>query len=278
VDSRNRNPKRQRNRATASVEGENVGGKHRKQLQHIGTAQRKSAVITETYNPSPVDIETGEVVSLGKIVRERRKALKMTQGELGRRIGNLTAQAISEIEQDRTKIPSGATAEGLHRVLGIPLDTIVGKRHLRGTSAASYSQAGQIEPSLYRTVRIVGEALASSTGEWLVLKPASHGTELDFPSEDRDAYSIRIEGDAFHPRVKSGEYLVIEPGRDLAAGDEVLVTLKDGRSLLRELAWRREGSTALNSLVDGHRMTVLDSEIKTIHYVAAIVKASRVRA
>lgn len=124
----------------------------------------------------------------------------------------------------------------------------------------------------------MGSAHGSPSGEWeKPTFPADIGDSLDYPSTDPNAYALRITGDAFHPRVKSGEYLVLEPGRTLQPGDEVLVRTSAGKSYLREFAYQRDGQTALNGIVDRHsRLTLQSNEIEYMHYVAAIAKASRV--
>jgi phage repressor protein C with HTH and peptisase S24 domain len=101
---------------------------------------------------------------------------------------------------------------------------------------------------------------------------------VDWQSDDPDAYAVRIVGDALHPRIRSGEFVVCEPGHEIAPGDEVVVAIEDGNCFIRELAYRRDGLVALNGLNNGHgRMTIDEADIKHIHYIAGIVKASRFR-
>jgi phage repressor protein C with HTH and peptisase S24 domain len=259
----------------AAVEGENVVGGHGNELQHAVYSAVKGAVSAPHYNIDPEDDPGGDV-DLGTLVKERRKAMGLSQPKLAKLIGGITTSAISEIERGRTKSLSGKMQEGLHRVLGIPLHLLARKR-LFTTSASEttmYSQPGQF----LQRVAIVGSAQLDTTGEWRALDPPQHvGSALDFPSDDPDAYAIQIHGDAYHPRVKSGEYLVLEPGHAVSPGDEVLVAHVDGRSMIRELAYRRDGQTALNNLSGSLRTTLSDRDVRHIHYVAAIVKATRYR-
>jgi phage repressor protein C with HTH and peptisase S24 domain len=74
----------------------------------------------------------------------------------------------------------------------------------------------------------------------------------------------------------SGEFIVCEPGHEVAPGDEVVVKMRNGRSLVREYVFERDGQIAFNGINNGAgRMTVFAAEVESIHYIAAIVKASR---
>jgi transcriptional regulator with XRE-family HTH domain len=279
VDGRLGDPKGRGDRSPPAVKANRVRRKHRRRLQHTVSGTVKGTVMAAGYNRVANKQQALEGdLSLAKLVRDARKAANLTQPELAKRIGVTTA-AISEIERGRTKTLKAKMAEGLNRILGIPSDVLAGRR-ASPMGGGVYSPAvGQDGPHISR-VRIVGSAHVNSSGEWLRLElPALPSHALEIPSEDPSAYAIRILGDAFHPRVKAGEYLVLEPQHQIEPGDEVHVTLRDGRSMLREVAWRKDGETALNGVVDRHqRLTVSDDEIIAIHYVAAITKHSRFRA
>lgn len=273
IDRGPRNTESGGDRLAAAVEGQDVAGLHRTALQHAVSEPVKGAVSAPQYNAGSPG-ELGDEVNLGQIVKERREAMGLSQPKLAKLIGGVTTAAISEIERGRTKSLSGKMQEGLHRVLGIPLSVLARKR-IFSSSSTVYSSPGK---NLQR-VAILGTAHVEISGEWRILSPPPHlGAALDFPSDDPNAYAIQIIGDAFHPRVKSGEYLVLEPGHPVSPGDEVLVEHVDGRSMLRELAYQRDGQTALNTLNGQHaRSTFFDKDLLHVHYIAAIVKASRYR-
>lgn len=104
--------------------------------------------------------------------------------------------------------------------------------------------------------------------------PASTpGGYINMPSRDRGAYAIRILGDSTHSRVRSGEYVVIEPEHALVVGEEVLIITKDGRNMVRDFLYQRDGQLAVQN-IRGERLTLLESEIDAVHYVAAIAKSA----
>jgi phage repressor protein C with HTH and peptisase S24 domain len=94
---------------------------------------------------------------------------------------------------------------------------------------------------------------------------------INMPSHDQGAYAIRIIGDTTQSRIRSGEYVVVEPAHPLVAGEEVLIITKEGQSMVRDFLYQRDGQIAVQN-IRGERLTLLESDIETIHYVAAITK------
>jgi phage repressor protein C with HTH and peptisase S24 domain len=128
-----------------------------------------------------------------------------------------------------------------------------------------------------KKIPVLGMAQLGDNGFWAELEyPVGHGDGyLDFPSRDRDAYGIRCAGDSMLPRIKDGEYVVIEPNHPVENGDEVLVKAKDGRVMIKILLYQRAGRTHLMSVNTDHApLAINNEEIERLHYVAAIVKPS----
>ena len=76
---------------------------------------------------------------VGRIVRERREALGMTQEELAAAAG-LTQEAVSMIEQGRRgRRLRLRTAKGLAEALGVPIAVLLGRSAPSSGSAASNS-------------------------------------------------------------------------------------------------------------------------------------------
>jgi phage repressor protein C with HTH and peptisase S24 domain len=77
------------------------------------------------------------------------------------------------------------------------------------------------------------------------------------------------------PRIKNGEYVIIEPGHPIQPGDEVLVRAKDGRVMVKELAFKAQGRTHLLSVNEAHgKLSIDNNDIEKMHYVAGIAKRS----
>lgn len=124
---------------------------------------------------------------------------------------------------------------------------------------------------------VIGVATAGSDRNFLHAQYQEGGIGLlDFPSKYNDSYSLRVEGDSMVPRIKHGEFVVVEPSHDPCPGDEVFVCLKDGRCMIKEYVYKRDGRIRLDSINRDHpTITPKEEEIERMHYVSAIVKSSR---
>ena len=54
------------------------------------------------------------------------------------------------------------------------------------------------------------------------------------------------------PRIKAGEFVIIEPSHECVNGDEVLIKRKQGRVMVKELLYMRDGSYHLGSVNEAH--------------------------
>ncbi|EAB4204761.1 helix-turn-helix domain-containing protein [Salmonella enterica] len=139
-----------------------------------------------------------------------------------------------------------------------------------------------IEPTRVGTLRftevpIIGGAQLGNGGHWTNMQyPVGFGDGyINWPTRDPDAYALRCTGDSMKPRIKDGEYVVIEPNHQFLPGDEVLVVTKDERAMVKTFLYERDGEVMVMSINEEHlpiRFSL--SEIESIHYVAGIAKSS----
>ncbi|EAA3939216.1 phage repressor protein [Salmonella enterica subsp. enterica] len=139
-----------------------------------------------------------------------------------------------------------------------------------------------VEPTKVGTLRftevpVVGGAQLGNGGHWTNLQyPVGYGDGyISWPTRDPDAYALRCTGDSMKPRIKDGEYVVIEPNHQFLPGDEVLVVTKDERAMVKTFLYERDGEVMVMSINEEHlpiRFSL--SEIESIHYVAGIAKPS----
>lgn len=127
-----------------------------------------------------------------------------------------------------------------------------------------------------KRIPVVGMASLGDNGFWADLEfvPGQGDGYLDFPSDDPNAYSLRCKGDSMLPRIKDGEFVVVEPSHPVEAGDEVLVRAHDERVMVKTFLYSRAGRTHLSSINENHPPIVIDNDmIERIHFVGAIVKS-----
>lgn len=123
---------------------------------------------------------------------------------------------------------------------------------------------------------VVGMAQLGDNGFWAELEtPAGFGDGyIPFPAKSRQAYALRCRGDSMKPRIKNGEFVVVDPDIQPAPGDEVLVKSKDGRVMVKELLYIRDGTVHLLSVNEAHgKMSIPMNEVDFLHAVAGIMPA-----
>ncbi len=129
-----------------------------------------------------------------------------------------------------------------------------------------------------KRVPVVGTAQLGDDGYWSELEyPVGHGDGyVDFYSSDNSAYALRCRGDSMAPRIKDGEFVVIEPHAEPRPGDEVMVRAEDGRVMIKELLYVRDGVAHLASVNETHgRIAIPQEQIAAMHPVVGIVKRVR---
>ena len=99
---------------------------------------------------------------------------------------------------------------------------------------------------------------------------------LKIHSDDPDAYGLRVKGDSMSPRIKHGEYVVIEPNQPLMMHEDVLAITSDGRKMIKVFCGLKDGFYRFESINEDHKpIHVAAENIEAIHYVAGILKGSR---
>lgn len=152
-----------------------------------------------------------------------------------------------------------------------------------GTSPGAL-QYGEATPKQGATdVPIVGFAIATPEKDGYFDDmgfPAGAGEAyVPWPTNDRNAYALRVRGDSMQPRIRPGEIIVVEPNAKVSPGDDVIVRTLDGRKMVKQLLLRRSGEVTLGSINQAHPQTTISvDDIESIHLVAGIVpKAGNVK-
>jgi DNA-binding transcriptional regulator YiaG len=129
----------------------------------------------------------------------------------------------------------------------------------------------------WRGVPVVGFAQLGDNGHFVDIEyPVGYGDGfVAAPTTDKDAYALRCVGDSMRPRIKDREFVVVEPNHIIEPGDEVLVKSKDGRVMVKEFLYERQGRVHLISVNETHAPIAIDKDnIEKMHYVGWIAKPS----
>lgn len=133
-------------------------------------------------------------------------------------------------------------------------------------------------PASYNnTIPVVGTAQLGLEGYWEETQhPVGYGDGLIiWHSTDKNAYSLRCVGDSMSPRIRHGEFVIVEPNHAISPGDEVLVKTADGQSMIKIYLYERDGRIYLESVNEKYGQAAISREAVTkMHYVAGIAKSS----
>jgi phage repressor protein C with HTH and peptisase S24 domain len=130
-----------------------------------------------------------------------------------------------------------------------------------------------------RSIPVVGHAQLGDNGHFYDLDhPTGFGDGvIDWPSRDENAYALKCRGDSMKPRIKHGEFVIVEPNHRVLPGDEVLVKAKDGRVMVKQLAYIRDSLIYLDSVNEAHpRISIAREDVQSISYIAGFAKSGQV--
>ncbi|MFA7942029.1 XRE family transcriptional regulator [Pseudomonas brenneri] len=206
-------------------------------------------------------------------LKQARKHARITQADLAARAG-IKQASISEIERGLTRT-SGHIVK-LATVCGVdPAWLSEGIGQMLGAETSNV-EVGPPITSVTRRIEIVGTAQLGPDGYWVGLDGKDGWVETY--SRDEDAYALRLKGDSMAPAIRNGWIAVCEPNHRRVPGEYVMVTTKDGQSMVKELLYENDEGVSLMSIntAYGERLTLDWDEIDKIHYVGNILAPSKV--
>lgn len=228
---------------------------------------------------SPLNGLAGSIDEMSLKDRIREAMGNMTQAELARAVGKSDA-AVSLWLDGSTKTLKGETAVLLERATGFRANWLItGKGPKRLESAQQYESqpvyAGR--RSGVRSVPIVGMARMGERGfyEEISSIPGAGDGHIDIATADPNAYGLKVRGNSMAPAIRDGWYVLVEPNAAPAVGEYVLVKLRDGQKMVKELLYQRSDCIEVLSVNSGERMTIYTEELESVQAVAAIVSPSK---
>ncbi|HED3065063.1 TPA: LexA family transcriptional regulator [Kluyvera ascorbata] len=125
-----------------------------------------------------------------------------------------------------------------------------------------------------RRVIVIGRASPDESG---VAAGVSHSKGWLKMDDDSSSFAIEVSGNGLWPRIKSGEFIVLEKRIPPEPGDDVVVVLKSGAYLFKTLVSQRNNECQLSDITGKSALPelLLSDDIAKIHYISAIAKSSR---
>jgi phage repressor protein C with HTH and peptisase S24 domain len=90
---------------------------------------------------------------------------------------------------------------------------------------------------------------------------------------DEHAYALEISGDQMKPVYRDGDVIVVSPGTAIRRGDRVVVKIRDGEVMVKELKRRTAKALELQSLNPGHADRALNAA--DVEWIARIAWVSQ---
>lgn len=131
-----------------------------------------------------------------------------------------------------------------------------------------------------RDVAVVGKGRGG-------LMPERLWTDGDYPvgatgecaeiaTADPQAFLVAVEGESMAPRYMPGEFALVEPGTMPDLGEDVLVRLTTGATMVKRLLSRRDG-WSFGSYNDSKTLYFKPEEVTWVYYVAHPVPRRKIK-
>ena len=138
-------------------------------------------------------------------------------------------------------------------------------------STPTLEHAGRMPPASF--VAVVGMAKMGEDGyyEEISSMQGSGDGRIETYSKDKNAYALKVRGDSMSPAIRDGWFVVVEPNSSPTVGEYVLVKLKNGQRMVKELLYERSDSIAVMSINGQHRHTINHEDLDENRGLQAIV-------
>jgi len=201
-------------------------------------------------------------------------AADVTQSELARACG-VKPPSVHGWLSGKSKFLRGENLLAAAKFLGVSQEWLAsGKLPMYVKEDDNAHQGPDLE--LFRIAPVVGQAQLGDEGYFVELEYAVGFGDgfIEWPTKDPNAYSVRCVGDSMKPRIRHGEFVIVEPGHSAVPGDDVLVKCVEGRVMVKELLFIRDGQVHLGSVNESHpKITIDQSQVAVMHYVAGIARS-----
>lgn len=197
--------------------------------------------------------------TLAERVAGRRRALGLSQAELGRRIG-VSQQAVADIEAGRIDQPRKLVQ--IARVLDVD------PGWLSDGAVTAAPEAAMTRTPAVADLPVLGVAMGGDDATFEF--NGQIGEYVGRPSclqTVGDAYALYVTGESMEPRYFAGEIVYVNPHRPPAPGDFVVVELRDGRAMVKRLVRRTADGVILAQYNPPAQLELARRDIVRMHRI-----------
>lgn len=250
------------------------GGNTESLLGIARAAQVRLEWLAEGIGPSGLD-EGEQLAAAATNLAERLEAVRQAAGWSSDRLvevaGTSELEALRLDQAVRIGAASGFSAVWIFRGKGAPKVAAAPDED----TEPEPEYAGR--PRAARQVPVIGTAKLGGDGFYEEISPVQGHRDghIEIATQDPNAYGLRVRGQSMFPAIRDGWYVLVEPNGQPRIGEYVLVKLRDGRKMVKELLQRRPASIEVMSVNGSERMTFDFPDIEAVLAVGAVVSPSK---
>lgn len=170
-----------------------------------------------------------------------------------------------------------------HRGIGDEIARRVEQAHGLQRGQMDLPGLGKFQPGPEVTepkgVPIVGRAMLGQDGYFVEEEhPPGYGDGVvPHPTSDKNAYSLRVQGESMAPAILSGWLIVVEPSTAPVVGEYVHILTKSGQHMIKQLLSLKGDSCSVMSVNGGAIWSFAMGDLEYIRYVGGIYPPSKRR-
>jgi SOS-response transcriptional repressor LexA len=206
----------------------------------------------------------------GEVLREFRRAHKLTQAELAKLL-EVDRAYLARFETG-AKVPSARLQTHIK-------ETLTRYAADRRTEAMLSAKPGFSDHALpprlrSRDIPVVSWAAAGKASDYQDLATQIDET-VGSHVTDPNAFAVIIEGDSMEPEFKAGDRVVVAPNLEARNGDVVLLKLTDGRVMLKKFQRTGANGTTIRLQSENRNYEPLEYPVEQVQYAYPAMEFKR---
>ncbi len=217
----------------------------------------------------------------GRLLWAMQNAGKTNQSELARTVG-VKPQSIQYLCRTDAGAQGSKHTPALAQALGVSAAWLArgeGGPHTGDGSLNWRTESGRgfYEEGRDGQAPVIGSFRVSGSGdvERIDLPEGEADGHVRMPLHAPGACAVRIKGNALAPYVKDGQYLLLEPGGALHAEENLAITFKDQRTVIRELLLRKTDTLVVLPVHGGQTEALELGDIADVVPIVCVVPQSK---
>ena len=190
-------------------------------------------------------------MDFGSQLKKYRKAKKMTQVDLGSRVG-LSGQVISNLERGYTTGLSPEMIQNIASVLDVSISELTSESKLQKNTKQTIQSGRQIS--------VLGRVAAGIPIEAIeeIIDTEEISEEM---AKTGEFFGLQIHGDSMEPRFTEGDVVIVRKQDDAESGDIVIATVNGDEATCKRLRKYRDGIELVSTNLSYKPMFFTNKEI-----------------